>query len=540
MPERSGQPAPPKRVEVHHQHSLDRRNDPARAATLEKVHMEMFIGYSGIALFLVLIIVVLERTRHKDRTFSEYATAGRSFGPFFGTMAFTNTWMPGTVFISFAGLAAGAGIIGFYLVAYSMAAVALMAALAKPVHDWGRKFDLRTQADLLGMRYNSKAVRLVASGIGIIATLPWVILGMQSLALVFSYLSFGHVAPFVAVLISIAVIAFRQIWTVKYGMRGVVISDMVQGIFAYFIGTMIAVGLIIWLLANGHGFGDVAPAFYTLPGAGSELGPLYTLSIILTGAAGSWCWPDIFVRLFTADSARTIKRTAMQSAPLVLIFGSAVCLVALLASSMPAVAAAPDNVWFTTASVGGVLLVTLAAICVVGATLGNVGANLQALGTQTANDVVGVIQGHRMENPKIGKIAVAAITAVCAVGAFFTANTTSGLVVLALISYQGIVQLAPTLFFGIFWKRGNATAAVASMISGFGTAAILQGMYPVSIPWLGGLTSGVAALAVNVVVYLFCSYAVPRTAAETQRIEQLWRVHKGTSHEATELMETAG
>ncbi|MCZ9882287.1 sodium:solute symporter family protein [Arthrobacter sp. B2a2-09] len=501
--------------------------------------MEMLIGYSGIALFLVLIIVVLERTRHKDKTFSEYATAGRSFGPFFGTMAFTNTWMPGTVFISFAGLAAGAGIIGFYLVAYSLAAVALMAALAKPVHDWGRKFDLRTQADLLGMRYNSKAVRLVASGIGIVASIPWVVLGMQSLALVFSYLSFGHVAPFVAVLISIGVIAFRQIWTVKYGMRGVVISDMVQGIFAYLIGTVVAVGLIVWLLTNGHGFGQVAPAFYTLPGIGSELGPLYTLSIIVTGAAGSWCWPDIFVRLFTANSVRTIKRTAIQSAPLVLIFGTAVCMVALLASSMPAVAAAPDNVWFTAASVGGVTLVTLAAICVVGATLGNIGANLQALGTQTANDIVGVIQGHRMENPKIGKIAVTVITAVCAVGAYFTASTTSGLVVLALISYQGIVQLAPTLLFGIFWKRGNAVAAVASMLSGFGTAAVLQWIYPVSIPWLGGLTSGVAALVVNITVYVICSYTVHRSPAEAARIEQLWRVHKGTAKATAEHEVTA-
>jgi SSS family solute:Na+ symporter len=492
--------------------------------------MEMVVGYSGVALFLVLIIVILERTRNKAQSFSDYATAGRSFGPFFGTMAFTNTWMPGTVFISFAGMAAGAGIIGFYLVAYSLIAVALMWALAKPVHDWGRKFDLRTQADLLGMRYNSRAVRLVASIIGIIASLPWVVLGMQSLALVFSSLSFGHVAPLGAVLISIGVIAFRQIWTVRHGMRGVVISDMVQGIFAYFIGTMIAVGLIIWLLGNGYGFAQVPPSFYTLPGIGSELGPLYTLSIIVTGAAGSWCWPDIFVRLFTADSVRTIKRTALQSAPLVFIFGTAVSLVALLASSMPAVAAAPDNVWFIVASVGGVALVTLASICVVGATLGNVGANLQALGTQTANDVVGAIQGHRMENPRIGKIAVAIITIGCAIGAFFTASTSAGLVTLALISYQGIVQLAPTLLFGIFWKRGNATAAVASMISGFTTAAILQWFYPVSIPWLGGLTSGVAALFINIAVYVICSYSVPRSATESERIEQLWRIHKGPSY----------
>lgn len=488
--------------------------------------MEMVIGYSGVALFFALTIFVIERSRQKDANFSEYATAGRSFGPFYGTMAYINTFLPGTVFISFAGLAASAGLIGFYLVAYAMAGILIMVALARPVHEWGRKFDLRTQADLLGVRYNSRAVRVVAAAIGIIATIPWIVLGMQSLALVFEYLSFGVVTPFVAVIISVAVICFRQIWTVKNGMRGIIISDMVQGIFAYFIGTLIAVGLLVWLLTNGHGFDAVPDGFYTLPGIGSDLGPLYALAITLTGAVGTWCWPDIFVRLFTANSARTVRRTALQAAPIMFIFGTAVCLVAFLASSIPAVAEAPDDVWFITASVGGTLLVTLAGICVVGATMGNVGANLQAVGTQAANDIVGAFSTTRVQSARAGKIAVALMTVVSVIGAFLTANTSSGLVSLALVSYQGIVQLAPTLLLGIFWKRGNAIGAVAGMISGFTIAAILQITYPVSIPWLGGLTSGVAALIVNAAVYVICAYMVPRTTAETKRIDELWSIAK--------------
>lgn len=489
--------------------------------------MNMLLAYGGVAAFIALIIWVMERTRHPDATFSEYATAGRSFNATYGTMAFVNTWLPGTVFISFAGLAASGGVIGFYLVVYSMAAIALMYALARPVHDWGRKFDLRTQADLLGMRYGSRAVRVVASLIGIVATLPWIVLGMQSLGLVFSYLSFGRVGPIWAVIISVGVIAFRQIWTVKYGMRGVMISDLVQGIFAYLIGTVIALGMLTWLLTNGHGFGAVPSGRYSLPGPGSELGPLYALSIVLTGAAGSWCWPDIFVRLFTADSVRTIRRTALQATPIIFVFSTAVCMVAFLAGSVKEVAAAPDDVWFILAERGGLVVLTAAAICVVGATLGNVGANLQALGAQSANDFIGVIQHRRIENPAVGRWSVAIITAICAVAAFFTASATTGLITWALVAYQGIVQLAPTLFFGIFWKRGTAPAAVAAMTSGFITAAVLQGIYPLSIPWLAGLTSGVAALAVNIAVYVLISLVKPQSLGERERIEQLWKVHRG-------------
>lgn len=488
--------------------------------------METLIGYAGVAIFLIITVVVMERGRVRTSDFSDYATAGRSFGPFFGAMAYINTFLPGTVFISFAGLAASAGLLGFYLVAYGMLGVLIMLALSRPVYTWGKQFDLRTQSDLLGLRYNSRAVRVVSAVIGIIATIPWIILGMQSLALVFEYLSFGAVSAFAAVIISVVVIVIRQYWTVKHGMRGIMLSDMVQGIVAYFLGTLIAVGLLVWLLTNGHGFGDVPEGFTRLPGVGSELGPLYALAITLTGALGTWCWPDIFVRLFTARSAATIRKTALIAAPIMLVFGTAVLLVAYLASSLPEVAAAPDRVWFIVANVGGVLVVTLAGICVVAATMGNVGANIQAIGTQAANDVVGAYASERVTSSRAGKIAVAVMTLVSAVGAFFTASTVSGLVNLAMLSYQGIVQLAPTLLLGIFWKRGTAAGAVTGMVSGFAAAAVFQVLYPVSIPWLGGLTSGIAALGINVTLYVAVSLIWPNSRAERGRIDELWASYR--------------
>ncbi|MGF0313326.1 sodium:solute symporter family protein [Rhodococcus sp. IEGM1428] len=482
----------------------------------------MLIGYGGVALFFLLVIAVLEKTKQQDATFSTYATAGRSFGSFYSTMAFVNTWLPGTIFIAFAGLAAESGVIGFYYVPYSIMAAVLMFWFAKPVNRWGKRFDLRTQADLIGLRYNSKPVRMIAAIIGIIASFPWVILGMQSLGLVFTYLSFGTVSGVTAVVIGIVIIGVRQVWTVRFGMRGVVISDMVQGIFAYFIGTAVILGILVWLLMNGHGFDQVDPEFFTIPGPGSASGPMYLMSLVLTGAIGGWCWPDIFVRLFTARSTSTIKRSAAQAAPILLVFGTALTLLSILASSMPEVAAAPDNVWFIAAGVGGVGLVTIAGICVVAATMGNVGANLQALGTMTANDIIGAARQERVTDAKIGRVAVLVLTVLAAGGAFATVNISTGLITLALVSYQGICQLAPTLFLGIFWKRGNAAGAISGMIGGFATAAILQLFYPTSIPWLGGLTSGVAALIINVLLYVSCAYAFPASPRERSRVNELF------------------
>jgi SSS family solute:Na+ symporter len=484
--------------------------------------MEILIGYGGVAVFLTVLFVVLQRIKG-SADFSEYATAGRSFGPMFSAMAFVNTWLPGTIFIAFAGYAASAGAIGFYFVAYSILAVVLMFLLAKPVHEWGRRFDLRTQADLLGLRYGSTPVRVIAAIIGVIASFPWIVLGMQSLTLVFEYLSFGAVPAAGAALIGIGVLVVRQWWTVRLGARGLVISDFVQGIVAYLFGTALILGLLTWLLTNGHGFGEVEPAFFTLPGPGSVDGPFYLFSLVATGALGGWCWPDIFVRLFASNSTHTIKRAAVMASPLLLIFGSSLCLLAVAASTLPGVVDAPDEVWFLTASVGGPVVLTLAGLCVLAATMGNVGANLQALGTQIANDVVGVVRGTRVEDPRWGKISVGVLTLLAGAVAVATTNVlSSGMVALAQVSYQGIVQLAPTVFLGIFWRRGNAAAACAAMVLGFATACVLQVVYPIAIPVLGGLTSGVAALVVNFVVYIVVAYAKPAHADEKRRVDELF------------------
>jgi solute:Na+ symporter, SSS family len=484
--------------------------------------VNILIGYGGVAVFLVVLFVVLQRTKG-SADFSEYATAGRSFGPVFSAMAFVNTWLPGTIFIAFAGYAASAGAIGFYFVAYSILAVVLMFLLARPVHEWGRRFDLRTQADLLGLRYGCTKVRVIAAVIGTIASFPWVVLGMQSLTLVFEYLSFGTVPAAWAALIGIGVLVVRQWWTVRLGARGLVISDFVQGVVAYLFGTVLILGLLTWLLTNGHGFGEVEPAFFTLPGPGSVDGPFYLFSLIATGALGGWCWPDIFVRLFASNSTKSIKRAAVMATPLLVIFGSSLCLLAMAASTLPGVADAPDEVWFLTASVGGPIVLTLAGVCVLAATMGNVGANLQALGAQIANDVVGVARGTRVEDPRWGKVSVGVLTLLAGAVAVATTDVlSSGMVALAQVSYQGIVQLAPTVFLGIFWRRGNATAAASAMVLGFATACVLQVLFPIAIPVLGGMTSGVAALAVNFAVYVAVSYLKPSGEEERRRVDELF------------------
>ena len=131
----------------------------------------------------------------------------------------------------------------------------------------------------------------------------------------------------------------------------------------------------------------------------------------------------------------------------------------------------------------------------------------------------GARQSSAMDRPRI-TIVIATLLAVA--GAVATANVTAGLLTLALASYQGIVQLAPALYLGIFWRRGNAAGAASGMVAGFAVAVVLQFLYPVSIPALAGMTSGVVGLIVNTLVYVALSYALPQNEAERRRIGRLF------------------
>ena len=484
----------------------------------------MLITFGTLLLFFVVLVVGLQRIRVDDRSFSNYVVGDRSFDARYQAMSFLNSWYPGAMFTAFGGMAVASGVISFYVLVYSLLTVVLMYVMAKPVWIWGKAFDLRTQPDLFALRYDSRHIRTIAAVIGIVSGIPWLVLGMQALGEMFRYLSLGALSFSQAVALGVAVIAVRQIWTVRIGMRGVVISDMYQGIVAYIIGSLMLVGLIVWLVASQDiSFASLEPAKFAIPSWGSNEGPLYLFSLVLTGALGGWCWPYIFVRLFTADGVRSLKKSAVLAVPLSLLFVVALLLLGMLASAMPEVATRPAEVWFIVShEAGGLWLLGLAGIVLLAASMGHIDGNIQATGAQIANDLIGnYCKLGTRELIVLSKFGMLALTIFAS---WLACLELPALFSLAVLAYQGIIQLAVPQFLGIFWKRGNKYSAIAGMTSGFAVAVALELRYPGSLPWAWGLTSGTVALAVNVAVYVALAWLLPQSRSESGRVAALFGI----------------
>lgn len=490
--------------------------------------MAVMLGMLGV--FFLGIIVVLYLTLKKSKSFDEYAVGGRSFGPWFVAMSYVNSWWPGTVFISFAGLSVASGVFGFYGLAYSTLGLAAMYFIASRAWRWGKHYNLVTQPDLLRLRYGSKAVGVVTSIIGVIAILPWVILGMQALATVFSIASGGTWALPMCLLVGLATVLIRQIWTVRMGMRGLVYTDMYQGLVAYVIAAIVCVLLLVApnSPANWSYLAEIPNQLLFLPGDGDSYGPLYMFSSVFTGVVGALCWPMSFVRIYTANNVKSVKKSTNYAMLIAGGFYALLTVVMLSAAHITGVAANPQAGWTTLLeNYGGVWLLGLGLTMIFAGSIGHIDGSVQAAGTQIANDIVGSkIELSDVQKTIVSKGSMVLFIALAAVLAYFT-NGMDRLQLLAQISYQAVVQISVPLFLGIFFKFGNKNGALAGMIVGFVVAAALTVAFPDDIPALGSITGGVVALFVNLFVYVAVSLLTKTPDAERTRVDELFDIARG-------------
>lgn len=489
----------------------------------------MAIMLTMIAVFFIGVIVILYATLKRTRSFDDYAVGGRSFGPWFVAMCYVNSWWPGTVFISFAGMSVASGVFGLYGLAYSTLGLSFMYFIATRAWRWGKHYNLVTQPDLMRLRYSSKPVGVVSSIIGAIAILPWTVLGMQALATVFHIASDGKWALTVCLVIGLLVILIRQIWTVQMGMRGLIYTDMYQGIFAYVVAAVVCIYLLVASNspANWGQLAHLSDKLIHLPGDGGSYGAMYMFSSVFTGVVGALCWPMSFVRIYTASNIRSVKKSSNYAILLSGVFYALLTLVMIAAAHIPNIAKNPQGGWTTLLSdYGGVWLLGLGLVMIFAGSIGHIDGSVQAAGTQIANDIIGNrVKLDDKQKTIVSKICMVIFVIVSAVLAYFT-NGMPRLQLLAQLSYQGIVQLAVPLFLGIFFKFGNKYGALAGMISGFSVAAILTIIYPDDIPALWSLTSGIVGLILNLVMYIAVSLLTRNKVSDAEKahVDELFDV----------------
>jgi len=469
-----------------------------------------------LVVFLGLILWI-NRRQMGVSTLNDYATAGHSIGVLGITLGFLATWYVGAGYTVFSGFAVNFGMIGMYVIPYGIITMLVMYLVAEKTFIWGKKYSLRTQSELLGLRYNSDAIRVLTGFAGVALSVPWLLMEWYTIGYVFNYATDGVISPLLGMIIGIFVVVF---YVALGGMRSVITANIIQGLYMLIAGTLV----LLWVIHTQLGGVEAAmqrvlqqsPEALTFPGPGWDVSPNYWTAIVITSGLGGFMWPWVYNKLFAADSIRTIKQSVLFAPTLGILSFGVLFLLAMALHPLPFAQQHPQEAMFWIHSQAGAWPLGFFAVLVMAACLGTVSSILNAMSTAISSDLAQVLNRNISEKMAL-QIARWSVV-VMSIGALIGAYIREGqLVFLALMTYQGMIVLSPVVLLGLYWKRANKIGAVAGFLAGMLVSFGLTIVDPEFIHSYGW-TPGVYGFLTTLSIMLIAGYCRPVES----HVEKLW------------------
>jgi SSS family solute:Na+ symporter len=433
----------------------------------------------------------------------QYIVGGRSFGALFLWLLLAGEVYTSFTFLGAAGWAYGKGAPAFYILAYGTIGYIIGYFYLPEVWRIGKERGLLTAPDFFQARYGSKTLTIGVAILQFVLIVPYVTLQLTGVQIVLSIAGYGHYNATVAVAAAFALIV---VFTFTAGLHGAAWASIVKD--ALVLGAVIFAGIVLPLHFFGS-FGTMfdrvlaaSPHWLTLsPGSGT-MGMNWFISTVLLTSIGFYMGPHSIAAVYSARDGDTIRRNAifLPLYQLVLLLVFLAGFTALVVTPGLKGPAADQSFLLVVAHFYPAWV--MGVIAGAGCLTALLPASAQLLGASSvfAHNVLGEARWTRF------------LVIVIAIGAFIMwLNWNKTLVDLLLLYYNGVTQFMPAFIFGIYWKRVNAWAVGAGIVSGEAVAFYL---WHHSID-LAGINPGFLALLVNVAVCVLVTIVQKQTTQET-------------------------
>ena len=443
--------------------------------------------------------------RGRKSSVVEYIAASRNLG--FFIMYFL---LGGAIFSAFAflggpGWAYSKGAAAFYMLGFSATGLVPWWLWGIKTHRAGIKFNFVTQAQLFSHRFQSRSLSVIMAVISLLAFIQYISLQMKGSGYIFEIASGGRIPYWAGALISYVVVL---IYVFLSGVRGVAWTHVFQSIFMVVIAWTLGLYLAFSLYGGpGEMFEKIIEAkpSHLLVGPGTSISFASFTSSMLVSFLGFALWPQLFMKAFTAENEKVIKKTvvmyptfAIMTVP-VLFIGFAGILQVL-----PQELGEPDRIlpWMFThlnfhpAVIGLILAAALAAA------MSTQDAVTHAAGSVFAQDLVEPLKKQK-SGEKVAtlwiRLSVIGFGAISYLIAIFGGQT---IVSLLLGAYGSIVQFLPLACATFFWKRVSRAGAISGLLAGF---FFNQGITFGIIPKMWDIDAGIQGLVLNFAVMFLVS-----------------------------------
>ncbi|MFA7467276.1 MAG: sodium:solute symporter family protein [Desulfotomaculaceae bacterium] len=463
--------------------------------------------YSAIILYFLLgTVVAVYARRGMGQGMAEFFLANRAVNGVVAALTYSATTYSAFMLVGLAGFTyiGGVGAWGFELIYLS--GLVLVAFFGPRFWLAGKHYNFVTPAEMLGNRYQSQTLQVIAAIASIIFLIPYSAVQLIGIGTLMEGMSGGAI-PFVNGLI-IAVLV-TVVWAYMGGMRAVAWTDSLQAVIMIIASTL----SVLFIVYRGFGgFGGLIttletdfPQFLTVPGPG-----FFNFHTFI-GLSLPWFFfslsnPQVSQRLFIPRSLTHMRTMVMGF----LCFGFIYTLISILWGFSARVLIPGLTVGdMATPSLlaldivpNGIALVVMVGITA--AAISTINSIVLTLSSMVSQDVMKHINPNLDEKGllSVGK----GFVLVFAVAAFLFANLKLGLIaVLSVASSAGLLVTVPAIVGAFFWKRGTAAAAIISILVGGFIALYFQFAEIRPLGWWPGVWSAI----VSTVLFIVVSYLTP-------------------------------
>ena len=481
--------------------------------------MSAALPFIAGAALLALALGFLAR-RGKDMNLEQWTVGGRGFGAIFVFLLLAGEIYTTFTFLGGSGFAYGKGAPAYYILCYGTLAYVLSYFMLPPIWRYAKENRLYSQSDFFVRKYDSSTLGVIVALVDIVALIPYLVLQFKGLGIIVEIAAYGAISSTLAIWIGAAIVAA---YVMVSGVHGSAWTSVAKDIM------ILAIVIFLGLYLPAHYYGGLEPMFAAI----QKARPGFTVfaphgqslwwfsSTVLLTALGFFMWPHTFASIYTAKSARVIRKNAifLPLYQLILLF---VFFVGFAATLQVPGLSGPDidlalfklsaktfDPWF----VGVIGATGVLTALVPGSMI------LMTAATLIANNL------YRAVNPsaddgQVSQLAKVLVPVVALVAVIFTLKGGATIVALLLMGYSFVTQLFPSLVLSLA-ARNFATreGAGAGIIAGVATVAVvsLTGANFHTLSWLPpeiqDLNIGIVALAVNVVVLIVVSLATRSAAA---------------------------
>ena len=394
----------------------------------------------------------------RNKTQGEYFVGSGTLGWVVSAMTYAATTYSAFMLVGLVGLsyASGVGALIFEAV-YLVATVILLSVYGGKIWDMARRHDLVSPMELFAVRYGLLSAR-VGTVVASLALVPYTAVQVIGLAVIMEGFGLTYGA---GVLFAVAVIC---VWTLLGGLRGVAITDALQGFFML----VVAVVALLWVRSEYRGveLSSFPNTVWT---------PRFFINLTLPWSFFALTNPQVVQRLFILRRREDLRNMIVLFALFGAIFTVIVTFVGFAAKAgtlqglLPMVEDRDRVIVEIMVGMGRALALPL-ALSIVFASVSTANSILLTLSSMVTRDILG-----KRDSTTPGRIVILVLTALVGL---FAMRRPATVIELSVSSSRVLLVFLPLLFGVFHLKRTGRWSALLPLAGGFAAVPLVERLLP--------------------------------------------------------------